>query len=69
MYFSRMLTARMLPYGGFPDREPLDRDPHLQRFPPVMLPVVHAGTENPWTETPVNRITDMCKNITLPQQS
>ena len=50
----------------------LDKDPHLDRDstpgqkpprpPLVMWPVVHAGTE-----TPPNRITDRCKNITLPQ--
>ena len=38
---------------------PLDRDP------PVMWPVMHAGTETP----PVNRMTHRCKNITLPQTS
>ena len=48
-----------------PGQRPLpgQRSPPGQRPPLVMWPVVHAGTET----LPVNRITDRCKNITLPQ--
>ena len=72
-----MRTARSLLYGGLPDRHPpgqrsaRQRPPwtetpdSLDRDPPVMWPVMHAGKETP----PVNRMTHRCKNITLPQTS
>ena len=66
-----MRTTRTLLYGGLPDRDPLNRPPErspppLARDPPGQRP---PWTETPPTETPppVNRITDRCKNITLPQ--
>ena len=43
------------------DKDPWDRDPPQTETP---------GMETPWDADPlppVNRITDMCKNITLPQ--
>ena len=33
MYSSRMRTTRSLPYGGLPDRDPLNRDPPADRDP------------------------------------
>ena len=52
------------------DRDPLDRnptldsDPILDRIPPDRDLL---DRDLPWTETsPVNRITDRCKNINLP---
>ena len=64
--------------GGHPGRNPLDKDP-LDRDPPdrdtpLDKPPLDRdpGQRAPWTETPldrnpsVNRVTDRCKNITLP---
>ena len=61
-----MRTARSLPYGGvyvwgLPNRDPpLHRDPlgqrplwtetPLDRDPPVMWPVVYAGTKTPYEQ-------------------
>ena len=62
MYSSRMHTTHTLPYRwGLPDRDPRGQRPTwigtpLERDPP--------RTETP---TPVKRITDRCKNVTLPQ--
>ena len=59
-----MSTARLwtvsssIPLGGVCPTPPRCR-------PPVMWPVVHAGKPLP----AVNRMTDRCKNITLPQTS
>ena len=55
MHSNMMHNTHTLPYGGLPDRNPPG-----QRPPP---------DRSPWTETPpsVNRLTDRCENITLPQ--
>ena len=57
MHSSRMPTARTLPYGGLPDRDPPGQRPPWTKIPP-------PRTERP---PPVNRITDRCKTITYPQ--
>ena len=47
--------------GGLPNRDPPGRQPLGTELPP-------PRQRPPWTEEPpVNRITDRCKNITLPQ--
>ena len=52
--------------GGLPDRDSLDRGPPLTEPPPGQ-----GSPQRPlpfWTKTsPVNRITDRCKNITFPE--
>ena len=66
--------------GGLPDRDPLDRDSLRQTLHWTESPWTETllDSDPPWTETPVdrdpmdrnprvNRITDRCKNITLPQ--
>ena len=63
-----MRTAHLLPYGGG-GVSPTETLPQTEtpwtETPPVMWPVVRAGTGHP----PVNRMTHRCKNITWPQTS
>ena len=81
MHSSRMRTARSSSHpGGLhqappPEQAPLDQaPPHCKACwdstPPAarhagIPPVMHAGIAPP----PVNRMTNGCKNITLPQTS
>ena len=73
------LPDRDSPLTESPRQRPPDRDPHGQRLPPGQRDPLYkepSPQQTPlWTETPprqrppppVNRITDRCKNITLPQ--
>ena len=62
MHSSRIRTAHTLPYerGDFPDWDPLDRGLPLPRQSPPLGQRLRP---------PPNRITDRCKNITLPKRS
>ena len=67
-----MRTAHFSPYGGFPDRPPQTETPLERDLPPHrrhMGPGSQTGSDiiQRTHPSPVNRMTDMCKNITLPQ--
>ena len=66
MHSSRMRTARALTigWGGVPARGGI---PAWGVYLPGGLPA--QGCTCPGTPPPVNRMTDRCKNITLPQTS
>ena len=65
-----MHTARYLPYkgvsvrGSLPDSDPLDRDSPGQRPPLAARQEVTS-----YRDPSVNRMSHICKNITLPQTS
>ena len=50
MHSSRMRTARTLPYGGFPDRDPPGQRPPWTETP---LDRDTPGQRPPWTKNPV----------------
>ena len=63
MHSSRMCTARMLPYVGLPNRDPLDTDTPGHRPPWTQTPMYRdppgqrpsPGQRPPWAETPRQR--------------